>query len=146
MALRKRASATYDRPLVVTYNLGLIDYGNGNTAFAIKPPYGFKNGIVIDIHGVVMETFNQVTTPAYLRIGAGGDADKYAELNFGSAAITDAYNAADQDAFDGKQRIIDMDRDGAAGVAISQLEVVGIAPTGGTPAGQAHTTIVVGWF
>lgn len=152
MTARKRASGFhYDKALVISYSLGLIDFGAGNSSHAIKPPYGLKNGMVIDIHVSVTETFNQVTTPAYVRIGTAADADKYAQLNLGAAAITDAYNSADVNPFlisgdDVASRIIDMDRDGTSGAAISQLEVACIAPTGGTPAGIGYLTAVVGWW
>lgn len=146
MALRKRASAHYDNPLVISYEFGLIDFGAGNSAYAIKPPYGFKFGQVIDIHVAVTETFNQVTTPGYVRLGPANDLDLYAELNMGAAAATDAYNSSDHQCFLDKQRVIDMDRDGTAGAAITQVEVNFVAPTGGTPAGIGEVTIVVGWW
>lgn len=146
METRKRASASYDNMLVCSYNLGLQDIGNGDSAHAIKAPYGFKRARIIDIHGSIVETFTQVTTPGYARIGTAGDADKFAELNFGAAAATNAYNAADHDAFLNKPATIDLERDGDSGAALSQLEVTLVAPTGGTPAGQAFVTVVIGWF
>lgn len=129
---------SYDLPTRVSYNLGLHDFGAAGRALAIKPPKGKKLGNVVDIHLSVTETFTQVTTPGYVRLGTSGDPDKYAELNCGAAADTDAYNLSDTGAATNR---IDLVADG-----ISQVEVTLVAPTGGTPAGIAHTTVVIDWF
>jgi hypothetical protein len=133
---------SYDLPVRVCYTLGNavtgLDIGNGDTAHAIKPPKGKKMGNVVDIHLSVFETFTQVTTPGYIRIGTSGDADKYAELNCGAAAATNAYNLSDAGTINSR---IDLVAD-----SISQVEVVSIAPTGGTPAGIANVTIVIDWY
>lgn len=128
----------YDNPLTVSYNMGLHDFGAGGDALAIKPPPGRNRGRIEDIHVAVTETFNQVTTPAYIRVGTAGDADKYAELNMGAAADTDAYNLRNTGA---QTSVIDLDAD-----SISQVEVAYVAPTGGTPAGIGYVTIVISWF
>lgn len=133
---------SYDTPVRVSYNLGNVaggvDFGAGNSAYAIKPPAGKKVGNVVDIHLSVNETFTQVTTPGYVRLGTAADADKYAELNCGAAAITDAYNLDDAGSINAR---IDLEADG-----ITQVEVACIAPTGGTPAGIANVTVVIDWF
>lgn len=131
---------SYDNPIFVTHNLGFHDFGAGAGAMAIKPPPGCKRGHVVDIQLDVRETFTQVTTPGFVRLGTAGDADKYAELNCGAAAITDAYNLKDSP---GKAPAgsVDLEVDG-----ISQVEVALVAPTGGTPAGQAYVSIVMAWY
>ncbi len=130
---------SYENPKTVTYNLGFHDFGAGAGAMAIKPPPGCKRGNIVDIHLDVRETFTQVTTPGFVNIGTAGDADKFASLNCGAAAITDAYNLSNTPAE--KPRVMDLDVEG-----ISQVEVALVAPTGGTPAGQAYVSIVVDWF
>lgn len=125
----------YDSPHVVTYVLPAVDFGAGNSAHAIKAPNGYSNGRLLDVGVAVTETFNQVTTPGYVRIGTATDADAYAELNMAAAAATDFYNTQDD-----TDAILEADVDN------TQLEVACIAPTGGTPAGIGSVHIVVAWF
>jgi hypothetical protein len=125
----------YDNPLTITYSLGEHDFGAGGDALAIKAPAGFEHGRIRDIGVMVTETFNQVTTPGYVRMGTAADADAYAELNMAAAADTDYYNVRDD-----TDAIID------ANVTDTQIEVALVAPTGGTPAGKGHVNIVIDWF
>lgn len=129
---------SYDLPTRVSYSFGSHDFGAGAGAYAIKPPPGKKLGNVVDIHLAPSETFTQVTTPGYVRLGTSGEAAKYAELNCGAAAATNAYNLSDAGSVNAR---IDLVAD-----SISQVEVVFVAPTGGTPAGIALVTVVVDWF
>lgn len=134
---------SYDNPIVVSYNMGIHDFGAGGDALAIKPPPLLDNGRIFDIHVAVTETFNQVTTPGYIRLGITTDADYYAELNMGAAADTDAYNVRDVGESVAINRQIDLNNDTGTP---SQVEVAFVAPTGGTPAGQGYVTIAIGWW
>jgi hypothetical protein len=127
----------YDLPVRVSYSLGSQNFTSA-FATALKPPKGAKGGRVVDIHLQPSVTFTQVTTPGYVRVGTSGDADKYAQLNCGAAAATDAYNMSDGGTWG---ETIDLVRD-----SITQVEVVTVAPTGGTPAGTGIVTVVVDWF
>lgn len=129
---------SYDHPKTVSYCFGSHDFGAGAGAFALKPPRGCKRGNIVDVQVQVTETFNQVTTPGYVRLGTASDPDKYAELNMGAAAATDAYSLADTKKATNR---IDMDAD-----SITQVEVVFVAPTGGTPAGIGVVNVVIDWF
>jgi hypothetical protein len=126
---------SYSNPDVVTYVLPAVDFGAGDSNHAIKAPAGYENGRILDVGVAVTETFNQVTTPGYVRIGTTGDADAYAELNMAAAAATDFYNTQDD-----TDAIIDAD------VTNAQLEVACIAPTGGVPTGIGSVHVVIGWF
>jgi hypothetical protein len=138
---------TYDNPLTISYSLGSHDFGAGAGAHAIQRPKGVSRARIEEIHVAVSETFNQVTTPAYVRIGTAADADKFAELNMAAAAITDGYGTNDdQDAVKAAGLAIDLDRGGDAGAALDQLEVTFVAPTGGTPAGIGEVTVVISWY
>jgi hypothetical protein len=126
----------YDNPLTITYNLGLHDFGAGGDALAIKAPNGFTRGQIRDIGVAVTETFNAVTTPAYVRLGTAADPDAYAELNMGTAADTNYYNTQDD-----TDAIID-----ATVPSATQIEVALVAPTGGTPAGIGHVHVTIDWY
>jgi len=126
---------SYSNPLVITYNLGLHDFGTAGDALAIKAPSGYASGRIMDIGVAVTETFTATTTPAYVRLGTTTDADAYAELNMGTAADTDYYNTQDD-----TDAIIDAD------VTSTQIEVALVAPTGGTPAGIGHVHVTIAWF
>lgn len=127
---------SYSNPLVITYNLGLIDFGDTTDVnMAIKAPNGYENGRIMDIGVAVTEVFNAPTTPAYIRLGTTTDADAYAELNMGTAAATDYYNTQDD-----TDAIIDAD------VTNTQIEVALIAVTGASPTGIGEVHITVAWF
>lgn len=132
---------SYDNGLAVSYGFGIHDFGAGGDALAIKPPQNLDVGRVEDIHVSVTETFNQVTTAGFIRLGTVADPDHYAELNMGAAADTDAYNLRDA----GVISITTIDTS-AQGENISQIEVAFVAPTGGTPAGMGYVTIVMSWW
>lgn len=134
---------SYDNATRVNHCLGEIDFGGTDAqefAYAIKPPRGCKRGNIVDIQVQVTETFNQTTTPGYVRLGTAADPDKYAELNMGAAAITDAYSLADTKK---ATNLIDMDA-----ASITQVEVVCVAPSGGDPAntGKGIVNIAIDWF
>lgn len=138
----------YDDPKTISYNFGSHDFGAGAAAHAIPIPPGYKFARIKEVCVTpITETFNAVTTPAYVRIGTAADADKFAQLNMGVAAATDGYGTKDDpDAILPAGEFIDLERAGDSGVALAQLEVTFVAPTGGTPAGIGVPTIVVDWF
>ena len=138
---------SYDNPLTITYSLGLQDIAAGAFAGAIQKPKGVDSARIEEIHVLVTEVFNAVTTPAYIRIGTASDADKFAELNMGTAAATDGYGTNDDpDAIKAAGLFIDLNRDGDSGAALDQLEVVTVSNTGGTPTGIGYVTVTISWF
>lgn len=125
----------YDNPQTVTYSFGEHDFGAAGDALAIKGLPG-KKGKIRDIGVAVTETFNAVTTSAFIRLGTAADPDAYAELALGTAADTNYFNVLD-----------DTDAIIAADVpASTQIEVAFVAPTGGTPAGKGYVNIVIDWI
>jgi len=138
---------SYDNPLTVSYGFGLVDYGAGDSAFAIQRPKGATMARIDEIHVSVTETFNGVTTNAFTQVGTAGDPNKFADMDMAAAAATDGYGTNDDpDAILEAGQFIDLDRDGDAGASLDQLEVAFIAPTGGVPAGIGYPTIVVSWW
>ncbi len=144
---------SYDNPMRVTYNLGLHDYGAAGDALAIPVPLiqGVRKATRCRIESIALsatETFTAVTTGAFVRIGDGSDPDKYAELAAGTLADTDALDLTEgstelKDNGYGGAGVVDVS---SSGENISQLEVALVAPTGGTPAGIAHTNITIAWW
>lgn len=135
----------YENPLPMSYNFGEQDFTAAN-AFAIRKPKNARFAKIREIHVAVTTTFTQDTNPGYVRVGTTGDADKFAELNMGTAAATDGYGTHDNDAIEDAGEIIDLENDGDSGASLSQLEVAMVSPTGGTPAGAGIVTVVVEWF
>lgn len=127
----------YDNETVVSYSLGSVNMATGSTQ-VIKPPKGLSRGRIIDVHAYVTVLFTQVTTPGYIRLGKSGTAAYYAEVNMGAAAATTAYNLRDNGTI---SRQIDLVAD-----SVNDVLVTLVAPTGGSPAGTAGITIVIGWF
>ena len=137
----------YDNPMRITYNLGLHDYGAGGDALAIPVPSGMTRCRIESIALSATETFTATTTDAKVQIGTAADADKFAQLDADTLADTDAMDLTPaDDLFDngyGGAGIVDVS---SSGENISQLEVTLVAPTGGTPAGIAHTNITIAWW
>ena len=144
---------SYDNPMRITYNLGQHDYGAGGDALAIPVPLiqGVRRAQRCRIESIALlatETFNAVTTQAFVRVGDGSDADKYAELGAGTLADTNGLDLTEEstelkDNGYGGKGVVDVS---TSGENISQLEVALVAPTGGTPAGIAHTSITIAWW
>jgi hypothetical protein len=128
---------SYSLPDRRSYTFPNVDYGAGDSAQSIQGPKG-KSGRLIDIHLSVTETFNSVTTDANTQVGTAADPNAYALFNQGDAAATDSVSG--QDGVTDTDWLID-----AAIPADTQVEVTFTAPTGGTPAGIATTTIWIDW-
>ena len=139
---------TYDNPLTIAYNVGgLHDFGAGALAFAVQRPANVSMARIEEIHVAVFETFTADTLAAYIQIGTAADADKFAQLEMGLAAITDGWGPNDDaDAIKAAGLMIDLNRDGDSDASLDQLEVNYTSPTGGTPAGTGYVTIVISWY
>lgn len=134
----------YDNPMRITYNLGLHDYGAGGDSLAIPVPAGASRCRIEEIALSATETFNEVTTEGLVQLGTVGDADRYAQLAVGSLADTDGLGLTDAGKFDighGGRGVVDFGQEGT-----TQIEVTLVAPTGGTPAGIAHTNVCIAWW
>jgi len=105
---------SYSDGPVLSYTLGAVDFGAGDTNHAIKAPNGFTRGRIVDVGVAVSETFTATTTPGYVRIGTASDADAYVELNMATAAATDYYNTQDD-----TDAIIDADIPSATQVEVA---------------------------
>jgi hypothetical protein len=137
---------SYDNPLTLSYSLGLHDYGAGGEATAIPVPGWATRCRIESISLLATETFTATTTEAFVRIGTAADADKFAELGASTLADTNGLAKEYSDFVDngyGGPGVVDCS---SSGENISQLEVVLVAPTGGTPAGIAYTDIAVSWW
>lgn len=138
----------YENALILSYQLGgNHDFGSGSdSVFYAQPPQGFQEGQVFDIQVSTTELFNGGSSNAFVRVGINGDADKYAELDMGSAADDIVYGSYDVDIFpDGQTGRIDMSTDGSGGAAITQIEI-GYVSAVGSPTGQGWTTVTIGWW
>lgn len=120
----------------VTYTWPSHDFGAGGGAVSFQGPKGMQ-GRLKEVYVHSTETFTNTTTPAYVRVGTGSDADAYAEANLGTTAATDCFVGSTDDADWIIQGDLPVD---------TQVEVAFIAPTGGTPAGIGVVQIVVDWF
>lgn len=128
---------SYSLPDRRSYVFPSVDYGAGDSAQSIQGPKG-KSGRLIDIELSATETFNSVTTDGYTNVGTASDTDAYAHFVQGDLAATDSVSG--QDGVTDTDWLID-----AAIPADTQVEVTFIAPTGGTPAGIATTTVWIDW-
>ena len=153
MAIQKVRSGSkfYDNALRMTYNYTLHDFGAGAGAFEVKPPHGCNMGRLVEIEVNVQETFTQDTTKGEVVVGNSNDDDLYGTLSMGTDAVAgEVFNSADDDIFSATGAngtgLIDMTRDGASGVAIDDVLIGFVSPTGGTPAGKGEVHIVIEWF
>lgn len=145
---RRAGSKFYDNPRQVTYTFAQHDFGAGAATFEVKPPHGCNMGRLVEIEANIQETFTADTTAGFVRVGNSNDADMYGELEMGTDAVAgEVFNSQDNDIFaTAAQDFIDMNRDGAAGVAIDDVLIAFVAPTGGTPAGKAEVYVTIDWW
>ena len=133
---------SYDQPLVVSYGLGLHDYGTAGDALSIPVPFGKTRFRVEDI--IVMAAgAEDFDTGGKVELGTAADPNHYAELDIGVLVDTDSKSISDPDAelFDighGGKGIADIGQEG-----ITQIEVL---LTTSTSTGFGYTTIVIGWW
>lgn len=133
---------SYDQPDVLSYDLGAINFTSG-AATSLPVPSDVSGARILGfaVQGATV-AFTADTTPAYLDIGTAADADKFLHGAVGVVAATDSKHVLGADIGIG----IDLARGGDAGVALAQLEVTFVAPTGGTPAGTGRVTVFIGWY
>jgi hypothetical protein len=129
---------SYSNPIVITYPLGLFDFGGGAAeSLAIRAPAGYENGRLIDIGVSVSEVFLTGLTNGHVQIGTGADPDAYAKLVIPSGQADASYcnTSVDTDA------IIVPD------VGATELEVTLTNGTdSGTVSGQGHVSVTIAWF
>lgn len=133
----------YDLPYREVIPVGeLIDFAAGVHASSFKGPKGLKGRLVDIIVSDVTEIFNEDTTEVFLQVGTTGDPDKYAKAGLGVTATTDTYRLTqDDDLSDPLTGIFDADLP-----ADTQIEILTIQNTGGTPTGIASAYVVVDWY
>lgn len=125
---------TYSDPLTLAHHLGQHDFGAGGDTHKLKGPAGYKGRVRHIELNKVTEAFTAVTTPAYIRIGDGSDADKYADMSCGTTAIDAVDGPAASELFN-------------AEIAADEEPVVTfVAPTGGIPAGIGNVTVHIDWY
>lgn len=135
---------SYDNPEFRSYHLGQIDFGTPPTATSIPVPAWAEGGRIVgaNVTGAT-EAFTADTTGAELHIGTAADPDKFYAGTLGVIALTDSAEFA---GFLDAGLAIHTGYDGDAGAALTQLEVVAIAPTGGTPGGIALVDVAIAWY
>ena len=140
---------SYDNPMHISYSFGLHDFAATALAAAIAVPKGVSRCRIEEIHVSVTEIFNADTTAAFVRIGTSADPDKFAELDMQLAALTDGYGIDDAPAADTPLKDIGHGGFGVVDIAtedITQLEIVTVKNTGGTPTGIGYLTVVIAWW
>ena len=135
---------SYDNAESQSYHIGLVDFGAGGAANSIPVPSWATGARVVgaSVNGLT-EAFTADTTGSGLLIGTAADPDKFFDGLVGVVALTDSAEFA---GFTDAGLEIHLGYDGDAGVALTQLEVTMVAPTGGTPGGIGLTTITIAWY
>lgn len=123
-----------DAPYSVTYVFVAQDFGAGDWTEIIDTPADFRGVIRNVTFYEISEVFNSVTTEAQFNIGTAGDADLYAATgNLGDLGATTSYIPP----LTIGTRVIE---------AGTEVQVQGIAPTGGTPTGIASVAVTIQYF
>lgn len=123
-----------DAPYSVTYVFAAQDFGAGDWTEIIDTPAGFRGVIRNVTFYEISEVFNSVTTEAQFNIGIASDADLYASTgNLGDLAANSSYLPP----LTIGTRVIEES---------TEVQVQGIAPTGGTPTGIATVAVTIQYF
>lgn len=131
----------YDNLKVVTYDLGTVNFATGSVQ-KLKIPRGVGQARVLDILMNCTVTFTQVTTPALVEVGDGTTANQFASLTVG--ALTAGNTLGASDVTNGiLQNVYDSGNYPSA--PLHDFTVTLVAPTGGTPAGTAAVSVVIGY-
>ncbi len=123
---------SYSQEQYITINLGLQDIAAAGESMSFKLPEG-KQGRLVDVIVSCVETFNAVTTEAFVDVGTAADTDAYAHCGMGETADTDTYLASENAG----------DIISAAIPAGTQVVVTTVQNVGGTQTGIGHVNIVV---
>ena len=111
------------------------DFGAGGEAMTFRGPKG-KQGTIKEINVDAFETFNAVSSEAYIRLGSATSGYEY--VNMGLGTLADAANA--------QLTAVAADLVLEALPADTDVHITLVAPTGGTPAGKAHYHIMIEWY
>lgn len=133
---------SYDQLSPVQYNFVAKNYAAGSSAL-LKVPVGAQMGRVLDILLNCTVTFTQVTTPAAVQVGDGTTPDKFASITIG--ALASGTTMGGSDVTNGVFKAVYLAGNYNSGAGLHDLTATFVAPTGGTPAGTADTTIIVGY-
>ena len=136
----------YDNPMRLTYCLPSRDFTGAAGVVAIARPAGCRFARIRDIQLSATVAWVGVTTKGEVQIGDGTDADKFATLAPETLAAGSAYGFKDGDGVAADYPRIDMDVDGNAGAAMTQLILTYTQATGSGAAGTAIPTVVIDWW
>lgn len=134
---------SYDQPLVISYGLGLVDFGAADELSAIAVPVGKTRCRIESIDVMVTEVCAGSTSTPRIELGTAADPNRYCDMDLLTTADTDGATIKEAELFDighGGKGIIDIGQE-----AITQIEV-GLIAAVGTPTGQGFTTITLGWW
>lgn len=125
----------YDNGIVIPYVFAAADFGAGSITRDIQGPAGLR-GRPLGVSLAATETFNAVTTGARVDVGTAADPDAYLSYAVGTLAAGSGATPIDGN---GLTVLGDLPADTEARISL-------IAPTGGTPAGIADTTVLICWY
>lgn len=117
-----------------TYTFGEVDFGNGDSTFAILGPKG-REGIVREVHVSSTETFTATTLQGKVQIGTAGKLTDYCNYSLGTLAAGAGGSGSAAGAIVKNKQL----------PADTQALVTCKAPTGGTPAGKGYVSITINW-
>lgn len=133
----------YDNLTPVSYSFAGVNLASGNVTKKLKVPRGAQLARVLDILAAASVTFTQTTTPAVVQIGDGTTADVFASLTLGALAAGSTLGGGD--VAGGVFKAVYLAGSYNSGNGLHDLIATFVAPTGGTPAGTADFTIIVGF-
>lgn len=135
----------YDNPRNVQFAFNAVNIGGGNSTRYIKIPADAQ-AFLRNLIAAVTTSFVGTTAPGKVQIGDGVTANKYGEIDLGTAGAGTAAGAG-VEAHDYKSGIFQRNPNGLPGtkwapIAGGSIVVVTfLAPTGGSPAGVADVTV-----
>lgn len=131
----------YDRLIAITYLFAALDLAGATADQAIAVPVGARFAKVLDVQAVLTEAVVGTTSPAILNVGTSANASLMATLSIpNGAAIGSVHNS--RSAGFSHNGVYQADAEGSEQDTLL-LSITD--PTGGTPAGTANVSIVIGY-
>jgi hypothetical protein len=138
------SEGTYANPRNISKTFTGVAFGGGNSTKYFYIPKNVGNFVLRNIRAEVTTSFVGTTSPGKIQVGDGVTANKYGEVDFGTAGAGTPAGFGVAAYGDATTGINQRNKDALPFLRVpgdTMLIISCVAPVGGTPAGTADFTI-----